>query len=178
MMADEIVINLTGLDPLIGKMRAVSDVTRNKAGRHALRQAANVLRDRARRSASRVDNPMTREAIFKNIVASWGSVTFKRTGNLAFRVGVMGGARQYAKTKENVRRGRAGKTYKTAGDNGNPGGDTWYWRFLEFGTQHAAAKPIFRPIINGPDAAVINVFAAEFERALDRAIQRASRGAA
>ncbi|HDS3786161.1 TPA: hypothetical protein QCJ34_003499 [Enterobacter ludwigii] len=94
-------------------------------------------------------------------------------GNLTFRVGVMGGARQYAQTKANIRKGRAGGTYKTAGDKGNPGGDTWYWRMLEFGTEHAAARPIIRPAMNGIDGPVINVFAEEMEKAIDRAIRQA-----
>ncbi|WP_320711546.1 HK97-gp10 family putative phage morphogenesis protein [Enterobacter asburiae] len=172
-MADGVEVSLTGLDSLLGKMEAVSDVTRNKAGRFALRKAANLIRDRARGNASRVDDPLTKEAIYKNIVASFGSREFRSTGNLTFRVGVMGGARQYAQTKSNVRKGRAGATYKTAGDKGNPGGDTWYWRMLEFGTEHAEARPIIRPAMNGIDGPVINVFAEEMEKAIDRAIRQA-----
>lgn len=175
MMADSVEVSLTGLESLLGKMEAVSEVTRNKAGRFALRKAANIIRDRARSNASRVDDPLTKEAIHKNIVASFSSKQFRRTGDLAFRVGVMGGARQYANTKANVRKGRAGRTYKTAGDKGNPGGDTWYWRFLEFGTEHASAKPVLRPAMNGVDNAVISVFAEEMEKAIDRAIRQATK---
>ncbi|MFB4719054.1 HK97-gp10 family putative phage morphogenesis protein [Enterobacter chuandaensis] len=174
-MADGVEVSLTGLDSLLGKMEAVSDVTRNKAGRFALRKAANLIRDRARSNAARVDDPLTKEAIYKNIVASFGSREFRRTGNLTFRVGVMGGARQYAQTKANVRKGRAGGTYKTEGDKGNPGGDTWYWRMLEFGTEHAAARPIIRPAMNGIDGPVINVFAEEMEKAIDRAVRQAAK---
>lgn len=172
-MADGVEVSLNGLDSLLGKMEAVSDVTRNKAGRFALRKAANLIRDRARSNAARIDDPLTKEAIYKNIVASFGSREFRRTGDLTFRVGVMGGARQYANTKANVRKGRVGRTYKTAGDKGNPGGDTWYWRMLEFGTEHAAARPIIRPAMNGIDGPVINVFAEEMEKAIDRAIRQA-----
>ncbi|HBC9089269.1 TPA: HK97 gp10 family phage protein [Citrobacter koseri] len=174
-MADGVEVNLTGLDSLLGKMDAVSEVTRNKAGRFALRKAANVIRDRARSNAARVDDPLTREAIHKNIVSSFSSRQFRRTGDLAFRVGVMGGARQYANTKANVRKGRAGAKYKTAGDKGNPGGDTWYWRFLEFGTEHAPAKPVLRPAMNGVDTTVITVFAEEMEKAIDRAVRQATK---
>ncbi|HCX4157414.1 TPA: HK97 gp10 family phage protein, partial [Escherichia coli] len=109
-MADGVEVNLSGLDSLLGKIGAVSDVTKNKAGRFALRKAAEVIRDRARNNASRIDDPLTKEDIQKNIVASFSSKQFRRTGDLAFRVGVMGGARQYANTKDNVRKGRAGKT--------------------------------------------------------------------
>ncbi|HCS6348663.1 TPA: hypothetical protein OR096_004401, partial [Escherichia coli] len=68
-----------------------------------------------------------------------------------------------------------GKSFNTAGDKGNPGGDTWYWRFLEFGTEHAAAKPVLRPAINGVDTDVINIFAAELEKSIDRAVRRAAK---
>ena len=175
MMADSVEVSLTGLESLLGKMEAVSEVTRNKAGRFALRKAANIIRDRARSNASRVDDPLTKEAIHKNIVASFSSKQFRRTGDLAFRVGVMGGARQYANTKANVRKGRAGKTYKTSGDKGNPGGDTWYWRFLEFGTEHTSARPILRPAMNGVDNDVNNVFSTEMGKAIDRAIRLATK---
>ncbi|MFQ9622177.1 MAG: HK97-gp10 family putative phage morphogenesis protein [Enterobacteriaceae bacterium] len=55
------------------------------------------------------------------------------------------------------------------------GGDTWYWRFLEFGTEHAAAKPILRPAMNGVDTDVINIFALELEKAIDRAVRSAAK---
>ncbi|HEL8386180.1 TPA: hypothetical protein U0D20_004949, partial [Escherichia coli] len=55
------------------------------------------------------------------------------------------------------------------------GGDTWYWRFLEFGTEHVAARPFMRPAMNGADAEVVSTFARELEKAVDRAIRRMSR---
>ncbi len=97
-MADGVEVNLTGLDSVLGKLDAVSQVTRDKSGRAALRKAANVIRDRARNNAARVDDPLTKEAIYKNIVVSFSSKAFRRTGDPTFRVGVMGGAeaiRQY-----------------------------------------------------------------------------------
>ncbi len=62
-MADGVEVNLTGLDSVLGKLDAVSQVTRDKSGRAALRKAANVIRDRARNNAARVDDPLTKEAI-------------------------------------------------------------------------------------------------------------------
>ncbi|TYD55101.1 hypothetical protein DJ499_25225, partial [Klebsiella pneumoniae] len=50
-----------------------------------------------------------------------------------------------------------------------------HWRFLEFGTEHAAARPIIRPALNGVDADVINVFALELEKSIDRAVRRAAK---
>ena len=62
-MADGVEVNLTGLDSVLGKLDAVSQVTRDKSGRAALRKAANVIRDRARNNAARVDDPLTKEAV-------------------------------------------------------------------------------------------------------------------
>lgn len=62
-----------------------------------MRKAANVIRDRARNNAARVDDPLTKEAIYKNIVVTFSSKTFRRTGDPTFRVGIMGlkAIRQY-----------------------------------------------------------------------------------
>ncbi|SSK78809.1 phage protein, HK97 gp10 family [Klebsiella pneumoniae] len=76
-MADGVEVNLTGLDSVLGKLDAVSQVTRDKSGRAALRKAANVIRDRARNNAARVDDPLTKEAIYKNIVVSFSSKAFR-----------------------------------------------------------------------------------------------------
>ncbi|MFW2318619.1 HK97-gp10 family putative phage morphogenesis protein [Klebsiella pneumoniae] len=46
---------------------------------------------------------------------------------------------------------------------------------MEFGTEHAAAKPVLRPAINGVDTDVINIFAAELEKSIDRAVRRAAK---
>ncbi|BDO02221.1 HK97-gp10 family putative phage morphogenesis protein [Klebsiella quasipneumoniae] len=174
-MADGVEVNLTGLDSVLGKLDAVSQVTRDKSGRAALRKAANVIRDRARNNAARVDDPLTKEAIYKNIVVSFSSKAFRRTGDPTFRVGVMGGARQYANTKANVRKVIRDRARNNAARVDDPLTDTWYWRFLEFGTEHAAAKPVLRPAINGVDTDVINIFAAELEKSIDRAVRRAAK---
>ena len=60
-----------------------------------------------------------------------------------YRVGVRGGAKKYVDDKGNRRKGRVGKSYKVGGSKGNPGGDTFYWRFLELGAPGAgiAARP-------------------------------------
>ena len=42
-MADGVEVNLTGLDSVLGKLDAVSQVTRDKSGRAALRKAANAI---------------------------------------------------------------------------------------------------------------------------------------
>lgn len=93
-MADGITMKMEGLDALAGKLSALSGVAESKAGRFALRKAANVIRDRARANAARVDDPQTPEAIHQNIVARFSNKRYRQTGELAFRIGVLGGARR------------------------------------------------------------------------------------
>ncbi|HBA8920200.1 TPA: HK97 gp10 family phage protein [Escherichia coli] len=174
-MADGIEVNIEGLDALQQKLTALTREAQGKAARSALRKAANVIRDRARTNAARVDDPATRESIYLNVATRFNRKKYRQTGDPAFRVGVLGGARQYANSKANVRKGLAGKTYLTAGDKGAPGGDTWYWRFLEFGTERMAARPFMRPALQGADTEVINTFVNEFEKVVDRVIRRMSR---
>jgi HK97 gp10 family phage protein len=176
-MADGIQFQLTGLDSLLGKLDAISYETKYKGGRSALRKAAQLVRDKARDNAKRVDDPRSAEDISKNIVERWNGRRFKTTGDLAFRVGVLGGARQYANTKANVRRGRAGQEYITGGDKSNPGGDTYYWRFLEFGTAKMRAQPFMRPALENSLGEASAAFITEYEKAIDRAIKRAAKKA-
>jgi hypothetical protein len=76
--------------------------------------------------------------------APYGS---KRINGIMMRVGVRGGAKRYKDTKENRGRQRVGRKYATGGDKSNPGGDTWYWRFVEFGVPAHAIREK-RPMLN------------------------------
>lgn len=86
-MADGVEVNLTGLDSVLGKLDAVSQVTRDKSGRAALRKAANVIRDRARNNAARVDDPPTKEAIYKTL---WSASAARRFAEPAIQRFVSG----------------------------------------------------------------------------------------
>lgn len=182
-MVDSVELKLDGLDTVIGKLSEISQITQSKAGRQALRKASNVIRDRARANAQRVDDPLTKEAIHKNIVAKFNSRLARESGDIAFRIGVLGGAKatKSAKDERKTERRRARNGQQSLSEMGeisgsgsnNPGGATFYWRFLEFGTERAAAHPILRPAMNGVDMDVINTFSSELDKAIDRAITRA-----
>lgn len=132
-------VKLTGTDQILKNLGALPERVGRNAMRRALRKGANVIRDAARVNARRVDDTLTRENIAKNIVTQGGGRKFeKREGGPAMRVGVLGGA----KSK------RGGGTYAVGGSKANPGGDTFYWRFLEFGTSQMAARPFMRPAMN------------------------------
>lgn len=163
--------DLNGYDRVIGKMRGLAPAIRLKAGRSALGSAARIVTNAAKSNAQRLDDPATAETIAKNITQRFSSQYYKQTGDLKIRIGVMGGARQYGNTKANVRSGKAGQTYLTAGDKGNPGGDTFYWRFLEFGTEKMPAKPFMRPAFENNTAAVESEFAVKLERQIDKIVK-------
>jgi HK97 gp10 family phage protein len=174
-MADGVDYQLTGIEDLIGKLDAVVYETKYKGGRFALRKAAQLIRDKARANAMRLDDPATAQSIAKNVAERWNGSLFKRTGDLGFRIGVLGGAKQYADTKANRRGVRVGETYKTGGSSGNPGGDTFYWRFIEFGTSKLRAQPFLRPAMENNLDAATTEFIKQYGKALDRAIKKASK---
>ena len=164
-MSDGISYKINGLDELQAKLKSVSEDTQNKGGRFALRKAAQVIQAKAKQNAGRVTDPATPEEIAKNIAIRWSGKHFKSTGDLMFRVGVLGGAKGFAAASGEVK-GRG---------KGNPGGDTYYWRFLEFGTSKMAAQPFLRDAIESKQSEAISEFVDQYNIAIDRAIKRAAK---
>jgi HK97 gp10 family phage protein len=162
-----------GLEDLHRNVEELVYETRYKGGRYALRRAALVIKGKAVSNARSIDDPLTAEQIAKNIDVRWNGRNYKATGDPSFRIGVLGGAKQYAATKDNVRKGRAGSTYQTAGDKSNPGGDTWYWRFVEFGTEKDAARPFLRPAMEQSIEPATTEFISQFNRVIERALRKA-----
>lgn len=164
--------NVKGLDDLLKKMNALPDRLKRRAIVRSARKGANIIRDKARLNAQRFDDKETAESIAKNTVVSYSSRASKRLNAIVMRIGVMGGAKQYANTKANVRAKRAGKTYKTLGDKSNPGGDTWYWRFLEFGTEKMRAQPFLRDAADKSVQESFNIIADDLGPQIDKEIER------
>lgn len=161
-MADGVNYQMEGLPELMGKLDSLSYDIKYKGGRFALRRAAQVLRDQAKANAEQVDDPQSAENIAENIVERWSLRTFRKTGNMMFRVGVMGGA---------------GGSRSSEDLASLPGGDTRHWRHLEFGTEKAAAQPIFRPVPNQAGQKAVDVFATEYGKKIDRALRAARKKA-
>lgn len=156
-MADGIDISITGVESLLGKLSSISDDLRRRGGRAALRKAANVIVDRAKTNASRIDDPLTGRSITANVAMRWNGRLFKKTGNLGFRIGVLHGA--------------VLKKHPDLGENA----PTPHWRLIEFGTENVRAQPFMRPAAESSVSEVINVFASEYENSIDRAIRRAAK---
>lgn len=159
-MADGVEFSILGLDGLLGKLGAVSVDVRHKGGRAALRKAAQVVVQKAKEGAERMDDKATGRSISDNIALRWNGRLFKRTGDLGFRIGVMHGA-----------------VLKDGGDLSS-NAPTPHWRLIEFGTEKMPAAPFMRPALADSISEVTNTFVTEYEKAIDRAIRRAAKKAA
>jgi HK97 gp10 family phage protein len=157
-MAD---FDLVGMDSLLAKFDSIKQDIKYKGGRAALRKAANLIAEKAKQNAQKIDDPETAKNTAKNVAVRWGGKRFKATGDLNFRIGILGGA---------------GGNKKAADLDGLPGKDTRTWRHLEFGTEKTAAQPFLRPALEANTGEAISVFAKEYEKAIDRAIKRAGKG--
>ncbi|MNO76786.1 hypothetical protein D3C76_678680 [compost metagenome] len=159
-MADNVEFSITGLDSLLGKMDSVSYDVRRKGGRAALRKAAQVVMQKAKEGAERIDDKATGRSISDNIALRWNGKLFKQTGDLGFRIGVLHGA-----------------VLKDGGDL-SPNSPTPHWRLIEFGTENMAAVPFMRPALADSISEATSTFVTEYEKAIDRAIRRAAKKAA
>lgn len=159
-MADGVEFSLIGMGDLLGKIESVKEDTRKRGGRFALRKAAQVIVKAAKQNAERIDDPETGRKISANIKERWSGRTFKRTGNLMFRVGVLGGGK-FSESKGNP-------------DTGS-GGATPHWHLVELGTRHSRAQPFIRPAAKNNINEVIGVFSDEYIKSIDRAIKRAKK---
>ena len=148
-MANEI----TGLDAVRAKLRQLGNPRKAKnAATRASRKAMNIVKKAAQQNAKALDDKDTAEKIWKNIVVK----PSKTKGDFVLmKVGVKGGAKKRAQT---------GKP--------NSGGDTWYWRFPEFGTAHQAATPFIRPALHNNKDAVQTEFTRAYSEELDKEIAK------
>lgn len=162
-MADTVEFSILGLDSLLGKLEAITYDVKRKGGRSALRKAAQLVANKAKAGAQRVDDTATGRSIADNIALRWNGRLFKRTGDLGFRIGVLHGAVL-------PKRGDQTDTQANA--------PTPHWRLLEFGTEKMRAQPFMRSALADNISAVIDTFATHYEKAIDRAIKRAAKKAA
>ena len=158
-MREFIGFNLSGanIDKLSETLQLIGQDMKLKSGRFALRKAAEVIAEQVRVNAMRVDDPKTPEKIYLNVDSRWNGRRYRANGDLAFRIGIMGGA--------------GGN--KTASElAANPGGDTRHWRYVEFGTQEHPPNPFFRKSLQEAADQAISTFVTNYQKSIDRAIKR------
>ena len=131
------------------------------AMRRAMRKSLVPMREQAKANWQQHDDPNTTESIPKNIVIRQGRTRAK--DELKMRLGILGGARNmeaYGEIKGE--------------EKGNPGGDTWYWRLLEFGAPAAgiAAKSPMRKAMESKKTEALNIAFNEMQNELENEITR------
>lgn len=128
---------ISGLDEALKKLSATSPKQQRQAYRAAARTAMLPVKNTVKASARQFDNPQTGKSVAKNVaLRSMNRKKIRAAGgsrnDIGISVGILGGAKQSAASKENKRSGTAAKA--------NPGGDTWYWRLVEFGRSGFSTK--------------------------------------
>ena len=149
-MADiDVTVNVSGLDKLLDRFHKLPDKLQKKGAVRAAREAMKSVQRTAQASARMFDDPASGERIWRNVAIQNATRTGRRIGGVAMRVGIRGGARRYANTSQNRRSRRVGQEYQgPVGDKSAPGGDTYYWWYLELGTQRAKAMAFLEPALS------------------------------
>lgn len=133
-------LNVQELAALTDRLRDIEAKIAKRALRSAARKGMAIVRDEVKASAPEDTSPDADNIKTKAHIAL--QTNFRR-GVLAVRVGVRGGAKKNPETP-------------------------YYWRMVEFGTQHIAAKPFMQPALENNAEAVIDRIAEELRRALDK----------
>lgn len=164
------------VEELVQKLNFISDEARYKGGRMALRKAAQVVATDAVRMSKAVDDPNTPNDISKNIAIRWNGPLFKASNGsqMGFRVGILGGARAPS-ARPKKKRGK--HTLSELGElsgkgSNNPGGDTFYWRFVNFETERSIGKHFFEPALGNNVGRATSEFVTQFDKAIDRALRK------
>lgn len=181
-MVERVQVTLKGVGELNAKLQRLSKDVQFKGGRSALRAGAMEIASQMRANAANINDPKTAEEIAKNVAVRFSPKTFSETGNLKFRVGILGGARapagsKQAKATERRRNRKGGASLEDLGEiagkgSSNPGGDTYYWRFIEFGTEKIPAQPFVRPALPQAAQRASDAFTSSLDKVLDRAIKK------
>lgn len=133
---------LQGLQELEKKLSKLGELEARRALNRGITKGGAEIRKAARANAKRLDNKLTTEQIFKNVTSK----------------------------KWRVKKGRKYLGVSVGVNKNGKGGDTYYWRFLEFGTSKMAAKPFLGPALEqARDAAIEAVKAGAIQAIKDSA---------
>lgn len=133
-MADFISYKLTGAAELSAKFRQLSQEMRSKVAVPAGKDAMQIVMADAKDRASRVDDPQTRNYVPQNIAMVEQKKLGAELGAAIISVG--------------VRKSKAGQR----------GGNTFYWWWVELGTEHSRAQPFMRNALSSNREAVFKEF--------------------
>lgn len=156
-MAERVTFQIKGLPLISQRLRNLPDVIRKQVAMGGVRAGAEEIAKVAEVNTKALDDPRTPNVIAKNVAVRFSPIRFRRTGDVMYRVGLLGGAATIP----------SGAEPGDADDRGgNPGGATFYWRFLEFGTSRIAARSPMRKAMNSTRQAAFDTAATEMSRRL------------
>lgn len=151
----DVQFKIEGLPDLQKLLQDLGPAVVNKGARFALRKGANLVGDSAKAGARELDDSGTGRSIADNITVRFSNRTFKRTGDLMFRVGVVGGAR--------LPKGSTDKNARAPSP---------HWRLLEFGTEKMAARPFMRRALSDNVGEVTSVTSSELNKWIARFVKK------
>ena len=149
-------VRVENLDEVIDKMSTFASKLQRKGLTQALRKGMRPVVRTARAKA-----PVDTGALKKAIVARVNTRMGRRVGGAVVQVGIRGGAKEYVNDSRNRRMGRVGQSYEQ-------GGNQFYFRFLEFGTNKLPARPFLRPALAENAQKTTDIVTAELRKAVDR----------
>lgn len=123
-MADFISYRLTGADDLSAKFKALPEHFRSKIATPAAKDAMDIVLADAKLRADRVDDRETANYIADNLAKIERRSLGKELGAVIVSVGI-----------KQARRGQLG-------------GNTFYWWWVELGTEHSRAQPFLRAALH------------------------------
>lgn len=144
---------ITGLEQLTDRLRDLPRALQRRVVRKAARGAMLPVREAAKANAKRIDDPTTREKVWRNVVLQEATKAGRRAGGVVMRVGIRGGA---------------SSNQHSSDASSNPGGDTRHWRYIEFGANGSPAVPFMRPALAQNIELVKTRFADTFRAELEK----------
>jgi HK97 gp10 family phage protein len=157
-------VQVEGLSDLQQALQNFPKALADKALAYALRQGANLIAAEAKR----IVKPHYKSGKLYGSIAVRKRKRLPAGAALQYSVGVLGGASAtYKNTKQNRRLKRVGQTFEKP--------NAYYWRFLEFGTQHQKAQSFLRAAFDTQGQAAIALIGSTSSRGVANAVTYAKR---
>ena len=149
---------LEGMESLRAKFKQLKGEEAQKIFKSAAGAGAKVIRLEVQKGAQGIDDPDTRETIAKNVAQRAKGKRYLPANAVGVRVGIKGGAKAQ----------QGGKKAATT----NQGGQTYHWRFVEFGTKKMPAQPFMRPAMAASTDKATAAFVDSAKKRLDAALRK------
>jgi HK97 gp10 family phage protein len=153
-------VKVEGLDEIVARLRALPEAVSGKNGgplRAALAAAARLVRDDARAHA-----PVATGMLRDNIIEYRDRNPERIGANEHYRVGVRKLVLK-GRVKRLVRKIRKSASIKIAEDS-------YYWRFVEFGTAKMKARPFLRPAFDNNKSEINETMIQTLSKGIDAAV--------